>query len=98
MKKGLLMFATLLAAVVIGSLIGDFARGITSLAWLGKIFDIGISTFDLNLKIFVITLGFRINICVSEILMIIVGLLCYPKAFKNAISDNKKIFKKLVFC
>ncbi len=82
MKKGLLMFATLLAAVVIGSLIGDFARGITSLAWLGKIFDIGISTFDLNLKIFVITLGFRINICVSEILMIIVGLLCYPKLSK----------------
>ena len=82
MKKGLLMFATLLAAVVIGSLIGDFARGITSLALLGKIFDIGISTFDLNLKIFVITLGFRINICVSEILMIIVGLLCYPKLSK----------------
>ena len=82
MKKGLLMFAILLAAVVIGSLIGDFARNVASLSWLGKIFDIGISTFDLNLKIFVITLGFRIDICVSEILMIIVGLLCYPKLSK----------------
>ncbi|MBR7084417.1 MAG: DUF4321 domain-containing protein [Oscillospiraceae bacterium] len=82
MKKGLLMSAVLLAAVVIGSLIGDFARGVASLSWLGKIFDIGISTFDLNLKIFVITLGFRINICVSEILMIIVGLLCYPRLSK----------------
>ena len=82
MKKGLLMFAVLLAAVVVGSLIGDFARGVASLSWLGKIFDIGISTFDLNLKIFVITLGFQIHVCVSEILMIIIGLLCYPKLSK----------------
>ena len=75
MKQGLLMFAILLAAVVVGNLLGDFA-------WLGKTFDIGFSTFDLNLKIFVITLGFHIHVCVSEILMIIIGLICYPKMAK----------------
>ena len=55
MKQGLLMFAILLAAVVVGNLLGDFASGVSSIAWLGKTFDIGFSTFDLNLKIFVIT-------------------------------------------
>lgn len=82
MKQGLLMFAVLLAAIVIGSLLGDFARGISSISWLGKIFEIGFSTFDLNLKIFVITLGFQIRVCVSEILMVIIGLVCYPKLAK----------------
>ncbi len=82
MKQGLLMFAILLAAVVVGNLLGDFASGVSSIAWLGKTFDIGFSTFDLNLKIFVITLGFHIHVCVSEILMIIIGLICYPKMAK----------------
>lgn len=82
MKQGLLMFAVLVASVVVGSLLGDFARSVSSIVWLGKIFEIGISTFDINLKIFVITLGFQMRICVSEILMIIVGLLCYPKLAK----------------
>jgi len=82
MKQALLMFAVLLASVVIGSLLGDFARSVERIAWLGKIFEFGISTFDLNLKIFVITIGFQIKLCVSEILMIIVGLICYPKLAK----------------
>ena len=82
MKQGLLMFAVLVASVVVGSLLGDFARGVSSIVWLGKIFEIGISTFDLNLKIFVITLGFQMRICVSEVIMIIVGLICYPKLAK----------------
>ncbi|MBR0483869.1 MAG: DUF4321 domain-containing protein [Oscillospiraceae bacterium] len=79
MKQGLLMFAVLLASVVVGSLIGDFSRGVSSIVWLGKIFEVGIDAFTLNLKIFEITLGFQIHVCVSEILMIIVGLMCYPK-------------------
>ena len=82
MKQGLLMFAVLLASVIVGSLIGDFARTVSSIEWLGKTFEVGISTFDLNLKIFVITLGFQIKVCVSEILMIIIGLICYPKLAK----------------
>ena len=73
------MFAVLVASVIIGSLLGEFARGISSIAWLGKIFEVGISTFDINLKIFVLTLGFQIRICVAEIIMIIIGLLFYPK-------------------
>ncbi len=79
MKQGLLMFAILLASVVVGSLIGDFSKGVSSIRWLGEVFDVGIPAFTLNLKIFQITLGFQIHVCASEILMIIVGLTCYPK-------------------
>lgn len=87
MKKALLMSAVLVASVVVGSLLGDFARTISAITWLGKIFEFGISTFDLNLKIFVITIGFQVHICVSEILMIIVGLLCYPKLAKVVLGE-----------
>lgn len=80
--KGMLMFAVLLAAVILGSLIGDFARTIGGIEWLGRTFDIGFSTFDLNLKVFIITLGFQIHVSVAEIVMILAGLLCYPKVAK----------------
>lgn len=80
--KGMLVFALLLAAVILGSLIGDFSRTIGGIEWLGKTFDIGFSTFDLDLKIFIITLGFQIRVTVSEIIMILVGILCYPKVAK----------------
>ncbi|MDE6004730.1 MAG: DUF4321 domain-containing protein [Oscillospiraceae bacterium] len=80
--KGMLMFALLLAAVILGSLIGDFSRTIGGIEWLGRSFDIGVPTFDLNLKIFVITLGFEIHVTVSEIIMILVGILSYPKVAK----------------
>ncbi|MBR1555755.1 MAG: DUF4321 domain-containing protein [Oscillospiraceae bacterium] len=84
MKQGLLMFAVLLAAVVVGSLLGDFSRTVSSIEWMGKTFEVGIDAFTLNLKIFQVTLGFQIHVCVSEILMIIVGLICYPK-LRNAL-------------
>lgn len=80
--KGMLMFAILLAAVILGSLIGDFSRTISGIEWLGKTFDVGISTFDLNLKVFVVTLGFQIHVSVAEVIMILVGILCYPKVSK----------------
>ena len=80
--KGMLMFAVLLAAVIVGSLIGDFARTIGGIEWLGRTFDVGVSTFDLNLKVFVVTLGFQIHVSVAEIIMILVGILCYPKIAK----------------
>ena len=62
MKQALLMFAVLLASVVVGSLFGDFARTVSSIEWLGKVFDVGISAFTLNLKVFEITLGFQIHV------------------------------------
>ena len=71
MKQALLMFAVLTASVVVGSLLGDFARTVSSIEWMGKIFEVGIDAFTLNLKVFQITLGFKIRICVSEIIMII---------------------------
>jgi len=83
MKQGLLMFAVLLASVVIGSLIGDFSRTVSSIEWLGKIFEVGISAFTINLKVFEITLGFQIRVCASQLIMIIVGLICYPKLAKS---------------
>ena len=79
MKQALLMFAVLTASVVVGSLLGDFARTVSSIEWMGKIFEVGIDAFTLNLKVFQITLGFKIRICVSEIIMIILGLMFYPK-------------------
>ncbi|MDE5768090.1 MAG: DUF4321 domain-containing protein [Oscillospiraceae bacterium] len=80
--KGTLMFAILLAAVILGSLIGDFARTIGGIEWIGRTFEVGIPTFSLNLKVFIITLGFQVHVSVAEIVMILIGILTYPKVAK----------------
>lgn len=78
MKRTLLMIAMLMAAVFLGSLIGEMAAGVDAIAWLGKSYSIGFSTFDLNLKIMVFTLGFQMNICIAQVLLVLVVLGVYP--------------------
>ncbi len=78
MKRTLLMIAMLLAAVFLGSLIGEMAAGVDAIAWLGKSYSVGVSTFDLNLKIMVFTLGFQMNICIAQVLLVLVVLGVYP--------------------
>jgi hypothetical protein len=82
MKRALLMIALLLASVFLGSLIGELACNVEGISWLGKTYEIGISTFELNLTMIVLTFGCTIRICVAEILLILISLLVFPKLSK----------------
>ncbi len=82
MKKGLLMFALILISVFLGSFLGDLASGVPGIEWLGKSYEIGFSTFDLNLHLFVLTLGLQLKVCICEIFFILIALLSYSKLAK----------------
>lgn len=82
MKKGLLMFALVVIAIFIGSVLGELSLGIPGIEWLGKSYELGISTFDLDLHLCVLTFGLHIKVCFAEVLMLLIGLLCYPKLSK----------------
>ncbi len=86
MKKGLLMFVLIMIAVFLGNFLGEMALNVPGLDWLGKSYSFGISTFDLDLHLFVITLGFKIKVTICEILFILTALLCYNKLAKLILS------------
>lgn len=82
MKKGLLMFALVMSGIFLGNVIGEAAAGGDMFTWLGKNFEVGISTFDVDLYFFVLTFGLRFKICIAEVLMMLVALLSYSKLSK----------------
>ena len=82
MKKGLLMFALVMIAMFIGSLPGELSMEAEGLDWLGKNYEVGISTFELNLQLCVLTFGLQIKICIAQILLLLAALLGYPKLAK----------------
>jgi hypothetical protein len=82
MKKGLLMFTLIMISVFLGNFIGELAAGLPGIEWLGKEYTIGFSTFDLDLHLFVLTLGLQIKVNICEIFLMLVALLCYNKLAK----------------
>lgn len=79
MKKGLLMFALVMSAIFIGNLIGGICVDVDGLEWLGKTYEVGFSTFELNLQLCVLTLGLQFKVCIAEVLLLLTALLCYPR-------------------
>lgn len=82
MKKGLLMFALVMIAVFLGTLVGELTSGIEGVGWLGKTYEFGLSTFDLDLHLIVLTFGLHIKFCIAEILFLLIALLSYSSLAK----------------
>lgn len=79
MKKTILMVTLLLCAVFLGTLIGEASANSEGFAWLARSFDVGVSPFDLDLKVIVLTFGCEFRICVAQVFMILIALIAYPK-------------------
>ncbi len=82
MKKGLLMFALVMIAVFIGNLIGELSLGVAGMEWLGKGYEIGISTTELDLHLIVLTFGIQVRVCIAEVVLLLAALIGYPKLAK----------------
>ncbi|MBQ8928144.1 MAG: DUF4321 domain-containing protein [Oscillospiraceae bacterium] len=82
MKRALLMIALLLVAVCLGTLLGDAAYNSGIAPWLGEYYEFGFSTFDLDLKMILVTFGMQIRINIAEVLLILTALACFPKVSK----------------
>ena len=89
MKNFLYMSVLVIAALLIGGLIGDAVQGAAGIGWLGYAmhfaFDPG--TF-LNLEVLTLTFGVSININVAQILLILIVIIVYyntaPKLIKKS--------------
>lgn len=73
------MTALVLMAVITGSFLGEVARGFEPIAWFGKIYEVGFDTFTTHLQFMDITLGAQIHVCIAQMVLLLIALLCYPK-------------------
>lgn len=78
-RKWLLVFL-ILVGLVIGSLVGASLQNIEGLGWInyGETFGFA-KPLVLNLKVITITFGFTINITVSSIIGMLIGIFIYSK-------------------
>ena len=78
MKKTALFLGMMIIAVFIGNLLGDLAAGHSSLAWLGKTYQFGVPTFQLDLKI--------LKFSAAQVIMITAAVLAYPRVSNSYFS------------
>ena len=70
----------ILAGLVIGGLIGDFASSINGLSWLSYGEEFGLrDPIVLDLNVLTLTLGLTIKINIASIIGVIISLIVYRK-------------------
>ncbi len=79
MKRALLMFALLIAAIFLGSLIGETTATLPGFEWLGKTYSVGLSTCQLDLRVMILTFGIQLQVCIAQVLLILVAIFSFPK-------------------
>ncbi len=79
MKNKLVLLFLIIAAAVLGALIGDVVQGVHGLSWLAYAKSIGFDATTLKLDIFDITFGVHFSMNVAQILLLCVALLSARK-------------------
>lgn len=81
-KQNLLLFFYLIAAVVIGGMIGDLCANVPFLGWLAYARHIGFAAenpFVLDLSVLRLTFGFSVGISVAQIFTVALALFLYSR-------------------
>ena len=77
-KNAWALFLLLLAGVVLVGFIGELAKGVPTLSWLGYGQSFGIDDpIVLNLGVMVITFGLSIKITMASIIGVILSIIIY---------------------
>lgn len=79
MKKTMLLLTMLFVAVFLGNLVAELSCTHANLTWLSRTYHFGISTFDLDLKVVVLTLGCQFQVSVAQILLAVAAIISYPR-------------------
>lgn len=89
MKKFLLISVFMIAAIVIGGLIGDACSGVDAMHWLSysKDFSFQPGTF-INIDVFSLTFGVTFRVNVAQLILIFVGLFAYYKLAPKLITSK----------
>lgn len=87
MKKILLMIVLMIAAIVLGGLLGDAVSGVDALKWLAysKAFSFQPGTF-INIDVFSMTFGVAFKANVAQLILIFAGIFTYYKLAPKLIS------------
>lgn len=87
MKKVLLMSVLVIAAIVLGGLIGEASAGNDVLNWLAysKTFSFQPGTF-INIDVFSMTFGITFKANVAQLILVFVGIFAYYKLAPKLIS------------
>ena len=75
-KNAWALFLLLLAGVVLGGFIGELAKGVPALSWLGYGQSFGIDD-PIVLGVMVITFGLSIKITMASIIGVILSIIIY---------------------
>lgn len=86
MKKSFVFVILLLAAVILGALIGAGTEDIDALSWLAYSKSFSLDSLSVDLSILSIDFGCALKVNVAQLLLILIALCVYPKAAK-AIGD-----------
>ena len=79
-KRNLVFALLVIAAIVLGSIIGDMFSGVDGLSWLNYGLSFGInsgSPFVLDLYVLTLTFGLALSINLAQIILIVVAFLIY---------------------
>lgn len=89
MKKVLLMTVLMIAAIVLGGLIGEACAGREFLDWLSysKSFSFQPGTF-IDIDVFSLTFGITFKANVAQLLLVIAGIFTYYKAAPKLITSK----------
>lgn len=85
-KRNLVFLLLVLAAIVLGSVVGDLVKGVSGLSWLSYGISFGISSADplvLNLYVLTLTFGLAFSINIAQIVFIIIAFLIYKPIAKG---------------
>ncbi|MBE6860073.1 MAG: DUF4321 domain-containing protein [Ruminococcus sp.] len=86
MKKTFIFAILILAAVILGALLGAASKDIEPLAWLAYSKGFSLDSLSIDLSILSIDFGCALKVNVAQLLLILAALAIYPKASK-AIGD-----------
>lgn len=78
-KRTLTLIVLIIAAIALGSFVGDIFSGVSSLSWLDYTVAYTLSPFTFDIKIIQLTFGFSLSINVAQIVFLVIAVLLYPK-------------------
>lgn len=77
--RGLLLIVLLLLAVVLGSVIGTAAQGVSFLSWLGMSTGFGLEPVTLDLSVLQLTFGLSFRVNVAQAILLLAAILGYTR-------------------
>ena len=83
-KSVWILILFILAGIVVGGLIGELAKNVSWLSWLGYSKGFGLSEpVVLDISVMKITFGISINISIAMIIGVVIALIIYKLCIKK---------------